>query len=687
MLTSKNIVWIALVFMLLFPASARASQPYDTFYVNQTSDGNYISWMQDVYTTGDTIVGMGPTAFNSPSDLFITSSDEVFVADTGNQRVVQLDAHGKYVREIGKEKGPGQLRAPEGVFVTNNGTIYVADTGNQRVVVYDSKGAFIKEMKKPNSPYLPKDFYFVPVKMVVDARDVLYVVSKGAYQGMVRIGKTGEFEGFFGGNKSTASVMDRLKRLLFTKDQLEKETAIRPLEVSNVTLGSEGFIYTDTKGVTSSQIKQLSAGGTDRFQNLKTVKFNDSDQIVDVAMDSKQFMYVLDQRLASRETRGLGMISIHSPGGTEMFRFGKTFKAPEQKGILAYPVSIGVNSRNELWVLDKTLNMIQVYERTPFGQTFLSAAYDYYIGDFERSKENWQKVLEQNELISLTYSGLGEVAIKEGRIEEAMTNFRITYDADGYSEAFWTYRMHWIDQDLIRTLAGLLALWLLYRYVLKRWLGVLLQRAPRFFRHIADELRDCVYTMFHPYEGFYRLKGRKISFWSLGTLTLLLFFTKLATIYWTGFSFFPTNLKAIAWGQEMIFLAAPVITWVVANYLISTIKDGEGRFREVLQGAIFAMVPYILFSIPILILSNILVLEEKILITMLTTIMWLWIGTLFIVKTQVTHNFEFIENIRNSVTTVFTIGIIWVFIAVGIGLTFNLWDFIYQLYKEVAFLG
>ncbi|MGG1515515.1 hypothetical protein ABE504_08880 [Paenibacillus oryzisoli] len=687
MRTSRNIVWIVLIVILLFPASARASQPYDTFFVNHGSTGDYISYMQDVYTTGSTFVGLGKTAFNSPSDLYITSTDDIYVADTGNHRIVQLDARGNWLREIGKEKGPGQLKSPEGVFVTGDGTIYAADTGNQRVVIYNSQGVFEREIKKPDSPYLPKDYYFVPVKLAVDARNVLYVVSKGSYQGLIRLGITGEFEGFFGGNKSSASAMDRLKRLIFTKDQMEKETAIRPPAISNVTLSSEGFLYTDTMTVDKNQIKQLSANGSNRLQDSKTVKFSDSDQIVDVALDRNQFMYVLDQRLTTRKTRKSGMISIYAPGGGELFRFGQAFQTPEQKGILAYPVSIGVNSKDELFVLDKTLNLIQTYERTEFGRTFLKAANDYFIGDYAQSKENWQKVLKQNELISLTYSGLGEVALKEGRTEEAMANFRETYDAEGYSEAFWTYRMQWIDDKLIVTLAGLIGLWLLYRFALKRRIAAAVERLPQALRTIAGELREGLFIMFHPYEGFYRLKGRKITVWSLLIQVVFILMAKLANVYWTGFIFHPFNLKSIIWWKDQLYLVVPVATWIIANYLISTIKDGEGRFREVLQGAIYAMVPYVLFSIPILLLSNILVLEEKILITMLTTIMWLWVGLLFFVKAQVTHNFEFVENIRNSITTVLTIGMIWVFIAVGAGLTFNLWDFIYSLYKEVAFLG
>lgn len=683
MLKSRKIIWITLIVIMLFPASASASEPYDTFYVNHGTGSEWISYMQDVYMTGDMIVGSGDTALNRPSDLFVADNDDIYVADTGNNRIVHLDGNGKWIRAIGTEEGPGRLSEPEGVFVTHDGRIYVADTGNQRVAIYNSEGAFTKELKKPESQFLPKSYYFVPTKIVVDDRNMMYAVSRGSYQGLMRINKEDEFTGFFGGNKTKATLMDRIKRLIFTKEQLEKETAIRPQEVSNVTLNSEGFIFTTTTGVENEQVKQLNAGGTSNLKGL----MHDSAQIVDVALDDKQFVYVLDQRQVSRETRGKGTITIYSPSGEELFRFGKVLQEPDQRGILSNPVSIDINSRNDLLVLDSNLNLIQVYNRASFGNTFFTAATDYYDGDYEKSKTSWEEVIRQNELISLIYSGLAEVANKEGNIDAAMDYFKVTYDAEGYSEAFWTYRMRWIEKYFIHTLVSLIALWLLYRFAVKPYAGAFKRRLPKVVQMVLDDLQTALYTMLHPYEGFYRLKGRSVSFLSLGVIGLLVILVKIATLYWTGFIFNPINLETVVWWMNLLPFLAPIVTWIVANYLVSTIKDGEGRFREVLQGSVFAMMPFVAFSIPIIILSNILVLEEKVLISSISIVMWLWIFTLFIVKAQVTHNFEFIENIRNSITTAVTVGIIWIFVAVTAGLSFNLWDFGYQLYKEVTFLG
>jgi len=685
MLKITKIAMTVMLAVCLMPlAPVFAEQSYRSTYIDHhAGDEAYI--IQDVYTTSTTIVGSGQTAFSQPSDLFITDRDHVFVADTGNDRIVELDGKGAFLREIGNTDGPGKLKSPEGIFVAKNGTIYAADTGNQRVAVFNPEGDFMRAYRKPDSSYLPADYYMVPVKLIVDARGVMYVTSKGSYQGLLRMNQRGEFTGFFAANKASAGIMDRFKKLFFTREQREQEKAIRPQEISNVTLDKDGFIFTATLGIRQGQIKKLNAGGINRFDQLRSAKFSGSTQIVDVAVDGNLFFYVLD-RGEQDSGSSRGMVSIYSPGATELFRFGKVSSLPEQRGVLSYPASIAVDSQKQLWVLDNALNLIQVYKRTEFGETVLTAAVNYYKGDYERSKADWEKVISLNEIIGISYMGLGKAAQHEGKVDDAMQYYMTAYDAEGYSDTFWTYRTHWLEDHVVAVVAGIVIAIVLYR-ILGRRAGPYVRKAPPRLLGFIHDLKECAYVMFHPYEGFYKLKGKKVPFLSLITILMFVFLANLLSIYFRGFIFHPVDLSKINLLYELAFFYVPWCTWVIANYLVSSIKHGEGHFREIFQASIYALFPYIVFTIPIVVLSNILVLDEAILIQSLSTVMWLWICVLFIVKTQVTHNFEFVENLKNVLITLFTIGIIWIFSMVSMGLTFNLYDFIYQLFKEVTLLG
>ena len=70
----------------------------------------------------------------SPDGVAVSTSGNVFVADTGNNRVVEIPwvrASGIYGPAMGIGSG---LNSPHGVAVAANGDLYIADTGNNRVV-------------------------------------------------------------------------------------------------------------------------------------------------------------------------------------------------------------------------------------------------------------------------------------------------------------------------------------------------------------------------------------------------------------------------------------------------------------------------------------------------------------------------------------------------------------------------
>lgn len=72
--------------------------------------------------------------FWGPRGIAVDTKGHVFVADTGNKRIVVFDADGNYLTEFGTAGlDAGQFDEPVGVAVSNTGTVYVTDTWNQRI--------------------------------------------------------------------------------------------------------------------------------------------------------------------------------------------------------------------------------------------------------------------------------------------------------------------------------------------------------------------------------------------------------------------------------------------------------------------------------------------------------------------------------------------------------------------------
>lgn len=135
-----------------------------------------------------------------PSDVYISSSDEIYVADTGNNRIVKFDKDGNFQRYYELAEDP--LNAPQGVFVDDQGDLLIADTGNKRVVRLSSSGQLLKEYKRPESGNVPEELKFDPIKVAADKRGYIYIVTMGGYYGLVQLNPDGEFQRFYGANSA-----------------------------------------------------------------------------------------------------------------------------------------------------------------------------------------------------------------------------------------------------------------------------------------------------------------------------------------------------------------------------------------------------------------------------------------------------------------------------------------------------
>jgi DNA-binding beta-propeller fold protein YncE len=93
---------------------------------------------------GDGTSGSGTGELHHPEGVTVAPSGNVFVADTNNNRIVELSPAGTVLNEFGRFGfSEGRLHTPTDVALDAAGRVYVVDSFNNRVEVFGESGQYL----------------------------------------------------------------------------------------------------------------------------------------------------------------------------------------------------------------------------------------------------------------------------------------------------------------------------------------------------------------------------------------------------------------------------------------------------------------------------------------------------------------------------------------------------------------
>jgi sugar lactone lactonase YvrE len=210
--------------------------------------------------------------FLNPIGIALDSAGNVYVADTGNNRIQKFDKDGVPKGIWGAQgSGDAQFDQPTGVAVDGEGNVFVADYGNNLIKKFDSNGDFKEKWgQNPDfGPLLDKPF---GVAALSDGRVV--ATSQGSHQVMV-FTSTGRSFAFWGEEGTGEGEFDLLQGvavdsqdMVYVADHAQTNTAANQPEIQKFSPFGIFSLRWGTKGSDPGQFRRVSGIAIDADDNV-----------------------------------------------------------------------------------------------------------------------------------------------------------------------------------------------------------------------------------------------------------------------------------------------------------------------------------------------------------------------------------------------------------------------------------
>ena len=613
---------------------------------------------------------------DTPHDIVVDEKNNVYIADTNNNRIVVLDRYFKVMFEISEfinDQGiDDKLNKPQGVFVTAD-TIWVCDTDQNRIVTFDREGNFIRIIPQPKSSLFDENAVYKPVAIAVDDYNRLYVVSSTTYQGIIVMTEDGGFIRFVGAQKVSISAWDRIWRMFQTDDQRELTAANISTEFNNITIDEKGFIYVTTSTIKESDVRKAITGKSKAGDYAPVKMLNQSGDevmsrngfwppsgeidlsgrasegattgvstIVDVAVGPENTWSIIDEKRQK--------VFTYDDNGNLLFAFGDK---GSQLGNLKSIEGITYMSDGTMLILDKNDDNITVFQRTEYGDILIQAIANQNMRRFDQAKQDWEEILKRNSNFDAAYIGIGDALYRSGQYSEALNYYEAAYDTKGWSDSYKEIRKEWIAKYVLLIPVIVVAIVLAVSLFFKKAAKVNKRAATAGGkRTFGEELLFAFHVIFHPFDGFWDLKHEKRG--SLRAAIVYVVITVVVFFYQaigSGYLVNPHGSYTTIFAQALSVLV-PLFLWVVANWCLTTLFDGEGSFKDIFIACGYSLVPLILMVVPCTIYTNFALLEELDITDLLVTVGFIWTMLLIFVGMMVTHDYTLSKNFITSLGTI-----------------------------------
>lgn len=192
------------------------------------------------------------------------------------------------------------------------------------------------------------------------------------------------------------------------------------------------------------------------------------------------------------------------------------------------------------------------------------------------------------------------------------------------------------------------------------------------------------YVISHPFDGFYEVRHRGKG--SVPVALLFVFLFGLSFSLNRRYASFVVNLinpRGVNTRTEIIGIFIAVLLFATANWSITCLMEGEGRFKDILTVIGYSMLPMVLTYLPATLLSRFIASDEEGMYYLVMNISVIFFVLLLLIGIMIIHNFSFGKTIVTLLLTFVALMLIIFVILLMVSLINQLYGFFESVYNEL----
>lgn len=182
------------------------------------------------------------------------------------------------------------------------------------------------------------------------------------------------------------------------------------------------------------------------------------------------------------------------------------------------------------------------------------------------------------------------------------------------------------------------------------------------YLNFLKTLKYSLYVIFHPADGMWDLiHAKRGSYAAANFIVILTLLTHVWKLEYTSFLIIDVNWETVNIFMEICSILLPLAIFCICNWACTTLFDGKGHLGDIYKGTAYALTPYVLIQIPLIIISHFITKDEATFYGVFSTISLIWCCILIFMAMMMINQYSFAKTLLFTIITIFGM-LIFIFI-------------------------